>query len=227
MAPGYRRQHMKKTAALFLVIFLSLGLSGTAWAGVVKKNAAKGAGNPPAKEGSVSTAPEAPDGGNKEQAGTDKKTEERLTEVTEGIYTLFVKQDDGGKKFLAVAADSANNEANIQVAEQSGTAGEEFYLKPDADGSFQIVNVNSGKVLDITRGNISNGNNIQQYSFVGYPDQLWYFRPFDDGWKIVSRASVVWGLSERVLNTNGDNVEIHEFDGSGTQKWYLEKVKTG
>lgn len=216
---------MKKAAALFLAVLFLLGLPGIARAGVVKKNAAITEGSPAEKADTISGAPGTSAGEKTDQEGTGGKTEEVLKVITEGTYTIFVKRGDS-KRFLDVAGESVKNEANIQVAEQSGTDGEKFYLKPDADGSFQIVNVSSGKVLDITRGNISNGNNIQQYTFVGYPDQLWYFRPFDDGWKIVSRASVAWGLSERVLNTNGDNVEIHEFDGSETQKWYLKRAET-
>ena len=73
------------------------------------------------------------------------------------------------------------------------------------DNSYVIRNIRSDKVLDITRGVAENGTNIQQYSYEGLSDQRWFLEPSGDGYAIVTRVSMLWGIPEMVLDVAGEH----------------------
>lgn len=43
------------------------------------------------------------------------------------------------------------------------------------NGYFSIINKNSGKALGVKNGDMTNGNNIDQYDYYGYENQQWKF----------------------------------------------------
>ncbi|WP_428886260.1 RICIN domain-containing protein [Bifidobacterium dentium] len=57
-----------------------------------------------------------------------------------------------------------------------------FKFTQQSDGSYEIVNVNSGKALDVY--NTAAGNNavVQQYSTNGSKAQRWFIRGSDVGY---------------------------------------------
>lgn len=47
-------------------------------------------------------------------------------------------------------------------------------IEPVGD-AYRIINVNSGKALDIAAKSMENSGNIQQWDYNGGRNQLWYF----------------------------------------------------
>lgn len=64
--------------------------------------------------------------------------------------------------------------ANIQQWDKNGGAQQQWKIEPVGD-AFRIINVNSGKALDIAGGSWENSGNIQQWDYYGGSNQLWYF----------------------------------------------------
>jgi hypothetical protein len=80
--------------------------------------------------------------------------------------------------------------------------------------AYQIVNVNSGKVLDVNDGSTASGALIQQWEPTGGANQEWYLNPvglinWQECYQIISVNS---GLA---VDVNGGSVE----DGATIQQW--------
>jgi len=84
---------------------------------------------------------------------------------------------------------------------------------------FEILNPQSGKVLEVCEGGRDNGANIQIWERHGCGAQKWILEP--DG-SIVNpqsgKALDVVGASTQ----NGANVQLYERNGTGAQKWVLK-----
>jgi Ricin-type beta-trefoil lectin domain-like/Phosphatidylinositol-specific phospholipase C, X domain len=93
---------------------------------------------------------------------------------------------------------------------------------PIADGTYQVVNVNSGKVLDVSGASLADGANILQWTYYGQANQQWIFTGLGGGsYKI---AAVHSG---KVLNidgwstANGTYVDQWVYVGQGNQVWQV------
>ncbi len=95
---------------------------------------------------------------------------------------------------------------------------------------YEIVNHNSGKVLDVTNASTSNGAMIQQWDYVGGANQQWQVVDVGGGYdEIVNRNS---GLVLDVTNastSNGAVIQQWAFTGGGgaNQKWQVVGVGGG
>lgn len=98
----------------------------------------------------------------------------------------------------------------------------------DLSGIYQIVNVGSGKVLDIKSGSLTAKSNVQQYDNNSTVAQYWRIEKTEnDEYTIVNSFS---GLALDVASASknsGANVWIYNFNGSTAQKWCISENEDG
>lgn len=149
-------------------------------------------------------------------------------------YVLFTKEDavsmDAAAYYQFVSAKSGNaldvagsdNADGVRIQQEqptSGSASQQWRVKPVEGGFYQLVNHNSSKVLGVHE------TNVEQQSDTGAPSQQWKISEVGDGEvKIVSRSS------GKVLcvNEGADSqavVQAADQGGAG-QRWKLAKSTT-
>ena len=89
-------------------------------------------------------------------------------------------------------------------------------------GYYQIINRNSGKVLDVNGASTANGANVQQWAYGGGTNQQWSIAAVSGGYyQIINRNS------GKVLDVDGastaDGANVHQWSyGGGTnQQWSI------
>lgn len=169
---------------------------------------------------------------------------------------FLAAQDENGKKVMSFTAVGNNNQTIWGVQTKEFTGNEktglvdytdnnvELVITPDTIGEnskavklsntdllsgvpYYIINKNSGLSLDLPKGNLDDGTNIQQWDFNKLWAQQWRLIAVDNEYfRIVSMGdeskciSVAFDTAD-----NGINVELQTYSGSDNQLFKL--VKSG
>ena len=84
-------------------------------------------------------------------------------------------------KVLEVAGASTANGALIDQADFTGAGNQLWKVSnhtgPDGTTYLEILNVQSGKSLDVTNFSVANGALLQQFDYLGGANQQWQFVP--------------------------------------------------
>ena len=94
--------------------------------------------------------------------------------------------------------------------------------------SGSVINVKSGKALDVASGSKRDGANVSQFTFRNTPNQLWDVIDAGRG-----RFVFVNQRSDKVLDVAGGvdhdqaNVQQYRYNGSDGQLWRIERVGGG
>lgn len=97
--------------------------------------------------------------------------------LPEGTYAIV--SGSGSHMALDVSAASKYDGANVQIYEENGTDAQHWRLTYNRDknskyyGMVRLVNLNSGKVLDVYGALAKSGANVQQYAANGSSAQWW------------------------------------------------------
>ena len=125
---------------------------------------------------------------------------------------------------------SRNNGANLQLWDWqgNGTIQQQFnFVYNSSNGTYTIYNLNSGKVLDVANGGMSNYTNVWQYESNGTAAQQWVILKNDNGsYSIMSSLN---GLYLDISNgqlINGANVQLYEGNGTAAQQFELMQQST-
>ncbi len=107
-------------------------------------------------------------------------------------------------------------------------------IQPVIDGTYKIVNRNSGKVLEVAGQSTADGANVQQGTYSGNSSQHWNVNPVDSriggDWSYFSITSAQSGKSLDVDNwslNNGGNIFMWATALGSNQQWYLEYAEDG
>jgi uncharacterized protein (TIGR03437 family) len=93
---------------------------------------------------------------------------------------------------------------------------------------LQIINKLSGKVLDVTGASMANGVGIQQYAYVGGPNQTWSLTTTTDGYYAIVNLQSGKVLDVRSYSTaNGTVIQQWDYLGGYNQKWTLMPTASG
>ncbi len=126
------------------------------------------------------------------------------------------------------------NGANLQQWEYSYNQSQEFNIKYLGNGAYQIINVKSGKSIDISGGSIENGTNVQQWDYTGVPQQKFNIIAIDNDYYALKAVH-----SNKLLEVgsysidNGGNVQQWEDARQWNEttqlngQWMLEKIGSG
>ena len=125
---------------------------------------------------------------------------------------------------LDVKGASVANGANVQLYKLNGTTAQKFKFVY-CDGYYLIVNIKSGKALDVEDGNLTPATNVQQWNASKTNDnQLFSVLQNDDGsYTFVNKAT---GLALDVKSgkaANGSNVQVYTSNGTAAQSFILKR----
>ncbi len=93
-------------------------------------------------------------------------------------------------------------------------------------GAFELVAQHSGRCLEVGGGPgvTGNGANINQWDFVGVPNQRWWLRPAGDAFEVVATHSGKCLDVSEVSQQNGANVHQWDCVGGSNQRWRFNPV---
>ena len=99
-----------------------------------------------------------------------------------------------------------------------------------AKGYYFIHSVSdSDYCIDLQKGVVQNGQNIQLYQSNGTEAQKWYFEPNNDGTYFIRSAKNTEFVLDatKAVAADGTNVQLYHFNGTKAQKWYADESTSG
>ena len=110
----------------------------------------------------------------------------------------------------------------VRTYHANGTAAQHFMFTRNPDGTYTIVNTNSGKALDVPAADAHNGQRVQQYSKNGTASQKWYIRQTDGGRVFLQSALGNYVLDIQNRSTsNGTEVQLWNPGNNPNQRFLL------
>ncbi len=170
---------------------------------------------------------------------------------------FLAAQDENGKNVMSFTAVGSNNQTiwgaktveytgkeHTSLIDYTNTSSKLVYHADSAQGtgetvklcdtnllsgvSYSITNKFSGKAIDLTGGNASDGTNIQQWTKTAGSHQEWRIIADKDGYcRIASMTdeSMCIAVAESTAD-DGINVELQPYHGTDNQLWKLVKNGT-
>ena len=141
----------------------------------------------------------------------------KMTAVTipNGNYYINVRSKVASS--VDIPGGSAADSTAIQLYSGNGSKAQQFIFTRQSDGSYEIVNVNSGKALDVRNGVAENNAIAQQYSRNNSQAQRWFIRDSGVGYYLQS-ALGNWVLDLSGGNTaNGAAIRLYTPNGTASQ----------
>lgn len=135
--------------------------------------------------------------------------------IPNGNYYINVRSKVASS--VDIPGASGADSTAIQLYSGNGSKAQQFTFTKQSDGSYVIVNVNSGKALDVRNGAAGNNAVVQQYSANGTNAQRWFIRDSGAGYYLQS-ALGNWVLDLSGGNTaNGAAIRLYTPNGTASQ----------
>ena len=144
-----------------------------------------------------------------------------LTENSDGSYKLRTRIT-GEASAVEIADASTASGANVQQWEINGADCQDWILEPVTDPGcamdtgvvYTFENANSGLVMDIVNGAMTDGSNVQQWGANGFDCQKWVLSSFGSGnyYYIRSLQDQSYVLKAEGSG-NGSNIDIVTYSG--------------
>ena len=135
--------------------------------------------------------------------------------IPNGNYYINVRSKVASS--VDIPGGSAADSTAIQLYSGNGSKAQQFTFTRQSDGSYEIVNVNSGKALDVRNGVAENNAIVQQYSRNNSQAQRWFIRDSGAGYYLQS-ALGNWVLDLSGGNTaNGAAIRLYTPNGTASQ----------
>ena len=141
----------------------------------------------------------------------------KMTAVTipNGNYYINVRSKVASS--VDIPGGSAADSTAIQLYSGNSSKAQQFTFTRQSDGSYEIVNVNSGKALDVRNGVAENNAIVQQYSRNNSQAQRWFIRDSGAGYYLQSVLGN-WVLDLSGGNTaNGAAIRLYTPNGTASQ----------
>lgn len=94
--------------------------------------------------------------------------------------------------------------------------------------TYQLINVNSGKVADVAGSSVTAGAQVFQYTYHGTKNQQWKVLPVDGGYWEIANVNSAQALT--VVDTptaNGAKCAQEPYTALPSQQWALQNVGDG
>ena len=135
--------------------------------------------------------------------------------IPNGDYYINVRSKVASS--IDIPGASGTDSTAIQLYSGNGSKAQQFTFTKQSDGSYVIINVNSGKALDVRNGAAGNNAVVQQYSANGTNAQRWFIRDSGAGYYLQS-ALGNWVLDLSGGNTaNGAAIRLYTPNGTASQ----------
>jgi hypothetical protein len=136
----------------------------------------------------------------------------------------------GSGKVLDVPGGSTSTGTQLEQWTANGGTNQQWQLRPNGDGTYQIYGRNAGLVAGVGGGSTAEGAAIVQWTPLGVPDQAWSLVPV-----VVSGGTyaLVNHNSGMALDVNGEStsdgavVIQWPYHGGANQQWRFVSVGSG
>lgn len=124
-----------------------------------------------------------------------------------------------------VTSASSANGARVQLYSSNNTNAQKYRFESIGNGTYKIVNVNSGKVLDVSSGSTANGAALQQYTSNNTVAQQWTVRNYGSG-----KIALVSVNANKAVDIPGGNavqqaqLQLYSPNGTVAQQWLVAKA---
>jgi hypothetical protein len=147
----------------------------------------------------------------------------------DGSYTLI---NVGSGKALDVSEAGTADGTNVRIWTSNGTSAQKWQLVPISSivsgATYKLINVNSGKALDVTGAGTAVGTNVEIYTDNNTAAQRWQVILNSDGsYKLINPNSDKTLDVANAGTADGTNVQISGDNGSGAQKWQMNYNSDG
>ena len=133
---------------------------------------------------------------------------------------IYVIKSITSNKVLDCANGGKNNGTNVWLWESNGTGAQKWYFRPykasNGKTYYRIINIASGKALDVSGGSRANGANIQLFQQNGTAAQNWALKLWD---AVISNGAY---RAETKLN-KGYSLEVSGGSGDDTARAQIGK----
>ena len=120
---------------------------------------------------------------------------------------------------------STSNNAKIQNYQHNGTDAQFWKITTDSDGYSTIINVKSGKALDVPGGTVANGKQLEQYTPNGSKAQKWKIIERSNAYKIVSAVDESYCIDLANGSTdNGAAIQLYQDNSTSAQRWTFTNI---
>ena len=124
-----------------------------------------------------------------------------------------------------VVAASTSNGAKIHSYHHHGAAQQCWKITTDSDGYSTIINVNSGKALDVDNGTVADDKQLQQWEPNGSKAQKWKIIEVEGGYKIASAVNESYVIDLYCGSTvDGTAIQLYHDLNNNPQTWTFTKV---
>lgn len=124
-----------------------------------------------------------------------------------------------------VTSASTANEARVQLYSSNNTNAQKYRFESIGNGTYKIINANSGKVLDVAGGSTANGAALQQYTSNNTVAQQWTVRNYGSG-----KIALVSVNANKAVDIPGGNavqqaqLQLYSPNGTVAQQWLVAKA---
>ena len=124
-----------------------------------------------------------------------------------------------------VTSASTANGARVQLYSSNNTNAQKYRFESIGNGTYKIINANSGKVLDVAGGSTANGAALQQYTSNNTVAQQWTVRNYGSG-----RIALVSVNANKAVDIPGGNavqqaqLQLYSPNGTVAQQWTVAKA---
>ncbi len=172
-----------------------------------------------------------------ETAQAEEVIETAETAVNVGTSSFSPKDPEDGKIYfihcskntnyvIDIPGASYNNSQAANLYVYNKTAAQKYVFFRNSDGTFRMMNVSSGKMLDAKGGRTSNGTVIQQYEGNNSAAQNWRLVKNANGsysiQSTVNRSQVIDISGGKMENKR--KVQLYRSNGTPAQQFYFEET---
>lgn len=154
---------------------------------------------------------------------------EEMERIPDGKYYI----NAGVSEFssIDVPGKSAEDQTQLQIYSGNKSSAQQFIFTRQNDGSYEIKNANSLKVLDVSAAVAKNDARVQQYSANGTVAQHWFLRKTASGGIYIQSALGNWAIDIANASTaDYTKLRLWEPNGTKAQVFFMTSVegpKTG
>ncbi|MCI1665504.1 MAG: RICIN domain-containing protein [Atopobiaceae bacterium] len=156
--------------------------------------------------------------------GETSATAQSSATVDTGLHTITSSLPTG--KVVEAAGGGTSSGTAAQTWSSNNTIAQRWNIVSTADGTYKIVNVKSGLVLDVDSGVAASGRTVRLWTDNGTKAQRWLFSDAGSGlYKIVSALD-----GRLVLDISGGNpgdggrLQLYVDNGTAAQAWALGAI---
>ena len=124
--------------------------------------------------------------------------------IPAGLYTISCVKDE--TMVLDIAGSSSALRADLVINTKNGSASQTFMITPLGGGLYRIVNMASGRVIDIRGGSMTMRTRLQQYKHNQTPAQTFRILKYEDPSSDAADLTVAGSIPANALMTAGDPI---------------------